>query len=146
MICLLIVNYIDPAPMVKTLRRLHEDVIKRKHFPQYWPFVRGIHRWPVTSHLKGQWRGALMFSLIWALNKRLSKQSWGWWFDTPSHPLWRHCNAEHYFQLTHLLKLQGKPLVSSPNCCCLSKVLSVHGLVRQILRTRATNSIQQRDN
>ena len=26
------------------------------------------------------------------LNKRLSKQSWGWWFDTPSRPLWRHCN------------------------------------------------------
>ena len=22
------------------------------------------------------------------LNKRLSKQSWGWWFETPSHPLW----------------------------------------------------------
>ena len=27
------------------------------------------------------------------LNKRLSKQSLGWWFDTPPHPLWRHCNA-----------------------------------------------------
>ena len=26
-------------------------------------------------------------------NKRLSKQSWGWWFGTPSHPLWHHCNA-----------------------------------------------------
>ena len=26
------------------------------------------------------------------LNKRLSKQSWGWWFDTPSGPLWRHRN------------------------------------------------------
>ena len=26
------------------------------------------------------------------LNKRLSKQSLGWWFETPSHPLWRHCN------------------------------------------------------
>ena len=25
-------------------------------------------------------------------NKRLSKQSWGWWFETPSHSLWRHCN------------------------------------------------------
>ena len=25
-------------------------------------------------------------------NKRLSKQSWGWWFDTPSRPLWRHRN------------------------------------------------------
>ena len=24
------------------------------------------------------------------LNKRLSKQSWGWWFETPSHTLWRH--------------------------------------------------------
>ena len=31
----------------------HDDVIKWKHFPRYWPFVRGL-----------QWRGALMFSLI----------------------------------------------------------------------------------
>ena len=27
------------------------------------------------------------------LNKRLSKQSWGWWFETPSRLLWRHCNV-----------------------------------------------------
>ena len=26
------------------------------------------------------------------LDKRLNKQSWGWWFETPSHPLWRHSN------------------------------------------------------
>ena len=26
-------------------------------------------------------------------NKWLSKQWWGWWFETPSHPLWRHRNA-----------------------------------------------------
>ena len=26
------------------------------------------------------------------LNKRLSKQSWCWWFETLSRPLWRHCN------------------------------------------------------
>ena len=26
------------------------------------------------------------------LNKRLSKQSWGWLFETLSCPLWRHCN------------------------------------------------------
>ena len=43
---------------------IHDDVIKWKHFPRYWPFVRGIHRSPVTSPHKGQWRGALMFSLI----------------------------------------------------------------------------------
>ena len=42
----------------------HEDVIKWKHFPRYWPFVRGINRSPVNSPHKGQWRGALMSSLI----------------------------------------------------------------------------------
>ena len=26
------------------------------------------------------------------LNKWLSKQWWGWWFETPSYPLWRHSN------------------------------------------------------
>ena len=44
----------------------HDDVIKWKHFPRYWPFVRGIHRWPVNSPHKDQSRGALMFSLICA--------------------------------------------------------------------------------
>ena len=43
----------------------HDDVIKWNHLPRYWPFVRGIHRSPVNSLHKGQWRGALMFSLIW---------------------------------------------------------------------------------
>ena len=42
----------------------HDDVIKWKHFPRNWPFVRGIHRSPVNSPHKGQWRGALMFSFI----------------------------------------------------------------------------------
>ena len=27
------------------------------------------------------------------LNKRLIKQWWSWWFETPSRPSWRHCNA-----------------------------------------------------
>ena len=43
-----------------------DDVIKWKHFPRYWPFVWGIHRSPVNSPHKGQWRGALMFTLICA--------------------------------------------------------------------------------
>ena len=42
----------------------HDDVIKWKHFPRCRPFVWGIHRSPVNSLHKGQWRGALMFSLI----------------------------------------------------------------------------------
>ena len=45
----------------------HDDVIKWKHFPRYWPFVQGIfYRSPVNSPHKGRWRGALMFSLIHA--------------------------------------------------------------------------------
>ena len=35
-------------------------------FRRYWPFVRGIHGSPVNSPHKGQWRGALVFSLICA--------------------------------------------------------------------------------
>ena len=37
-------------------------------FPRYWSFVRRIHRSPANSPHKGQWHGALMFSLICALN------------------------------------------------------------------------------
>ena len=42
----------------------HDDVIKWKHFPCYWPFVRGIHRSLVNTQHKGQWRRALMLYLI----------------------------------------------------------------------------------
>ena len=42
----------------------HDDVIKWKHFPCYRPFVWRIHRSPVNSPHKSQWRGALMFSFI----------------------------------------------------------------------------------
>ena len=44
----------------------HDDVIKWKHFPRNWQFVRGIHRSPVNSPHKGQWGGALMFPFICA--------------------------------------------------------------------------------
>ena len=57
---------------------IHGDVIKWKHFPRNWPCVRGIHRSPVNSPHKGQWRGALLFSLIcvwingWVYNREAS--------------------------------------------------------------------------
>ena len=40
---------------------IHDDVIKWKRLPRYWPFVRGMN-----SPHKGQWRGSLMFTLICA--------------------------------------------------------------------------------
>ena len=42
----------------------HDDIIKWKYLPRSWPFVWGIHRSPANSLHKGQWRRALMFSLI----------------------------------------------------------------------------------
>ena len=105
--------------------RTHDDVIKWKNFPCYWPFVRGIHRSPVNSPHKRQWRGALMFSLIF-LNKRLSKQSCGWWLETVSRPLWRHCNEGHgigkymtYSLNLVAIKLQMLESLHSPMLCPL---------------------------
>ena len=47
------------------------------------------HRWiPHTKASDGQ----LWCSLNLRMNKRLSKQSWGWWSETPSCSLWRQCN------------------------------------------------------
>ena len=57
---------IYPHTIGNDLTDTHDDVIKCKHFPRYWPFVRGIHQWPVDSPHKGQLCGVLMFSLIWA--------------------------------------------------------------------------------
>ena len=62
-------NYVARHAMPQFLLRecfLHYDVIKWKQFPRYWSFVRGIHRLPVNSPHKGQWRVALMISLFCA--------------------------------------------------------------------------------
>ena len=49
---------------------------------------------PVTGEFPEQRPVTRSFDVFFYLhpNKRLSKQSWGWWFETPSCPLWRHCN------------------------------------------------------
>ena len=49
--------------IIHSVEWVYDDVTKWNHFPRYWPFVRRIHHFP--PH-KGQWRGALMFSLICA--------------------------------------------------------------------------------
>ena len=73
------IDLVTPTP--------HDDVMKWKHFPHYWPFVWGIHRFPVNSPHKGQWHGALMFSLICARIK-------GWANDGEAGDL--RCHRAHY--------------------------------------------------
>ena len=72
------------ATYIQPQLRMHDDVIKLKQFPRYWPFVRGIHRSPVNSPHKGQWRGALMFSLVCAWTN-------GWTNNQNTGDLRRHC-------------------------------------------------------
>ena len=61
----------------------NDDVIRWKHFLHYWPIVRGIHRSPHN----GQWRDALMLSLICAWTN-------GWVDNRDAGDLRRHC--AHY--------------------------------------------------
>ena len=53
---------------------------------------------PVPGELPAQRPVTRSFDVFFdlRLNKRLSKQSRGWWFETPSRPLWRHRNAITY--------------------------------------------------
>ena len=93
----------------------HDDVIKWKKFPRYWPFVRGIHRTPDTGEFPVQRPVPQSFDVFFdlCLKKRLSKQSWGWWFETPSRSLWRHCNSEAEGQTFGCKYLYNKSLYFS---------------------------------
>ena len=52
---------------------------------------------PDTGEFPSQRPVTLSFDVFFDLhlNKRLRKQSWGWWFETLSRPLWRYCNVDH---------------------------------------------------
>ena len=49
---------------------------------------------PVTGEFPTQRPVKQSFDVFFdlRLNERLSKQSWGWWFETP-HSIWRQCNV-----------------------------------------------------
>ena len=70
----------------------HDDVIKWKHVPLTGQLCGEFtgHRW--ISRTKAS-DAELWCFLDLRLNKRLSKKSLGWWFETPSRPLLRHCNG-----------------------------------------------------
>ena len=90
-------KYIDPRRHHQVAKcnqeNINDDIIKWKHFRVTGPLCGEFtgHRWippqrPVTRSFE------VFFDLH--LNKRLSKQSWGWGCETPSCSLWLHCNAK----------------------------------------------------
>ena len=72
---------------------IHDDVIKWKHFTRYWAFCADNS--PVPGEFSAQRPVTRSFDVFFDLhlNKQLSKQSRGWWFETSSGSLWRQCNV-----------------------------------------------------
>ena len=85
----------------------HSKHVGVTHPPQYMMMSSNGSVFHVTGHLCREFTGPsefpaqrpvtqsfdVFFDL--RLNKQLSKQSWGWWFETLSGPLWSHCNDLH---------------------------------------------------
>ena len=71
----------------------HDDVIKMETFSALLAICAGNS--PVPGDFPTQRPVTRSFDGFFYLrpNKRLNKQTWGWWFETPSRPLWRYCNA-----------------------------------------------------
>ena len=79
---------------------------------------------PVTGEFPSQRPVTRSFDVFFdlRLNKRLSKHSWGWWFETPSRSLWRLCNERKSWRhedacfLAHILRFvafyNGKSLAN----------------------------------
>ena len=70
---------------------LHDDVIKMETFSALLSICAGNS--PASGEYPAQRPVKRSFHVFFGLclNKRLRKQSWGWWFETLSCPLWRHC-------------------------------------------------------
>ena len=97
-------------------KTLHYDVIKWKRFPRYWAFVRGIHRSPVNSPHKGQWRGPLMFSLICAWTN-------GWVNNRDAGDLWPlRAHYDVTVMTNHLLCWGTTSKVNSPHSGSVMRV------------------------
>ena len=80
-------------------------VVRNTHV---WSYAWWRHQMEIFSTLLAIWAGnspvtgefpaqrpvrSFDVSFDFRLNKRLSKQSWVWWFDTPPRSLWRHRNV-----------------------------------------------------
>ena len=89
---------------------------------------------PVTGEFSSQRPVTRSFDVFFylCLNTQLSKQSWGWWFETPSRPLWRHCNALHGIYCKHY---QG--IYTILGLCSLRRhrLIGVHGPIINLRRS-----------
>ena len=92
-------SFIDRLPKVELQWLICDEAWWRHQmetFPATLAFCAGNS--PVTDEFPAQRSVTRSFDVFsdLHLNKRLSKQSWAWWFETPSCPFWRHCNEGRF--------------------------------------------------
>ena len=65
---------------------------------------------PVTGEFPTQRPVTRSFGVFFdlRLSKRLSKQSWGWWSETPSPSFWRHCNVSYLADIEAQMSWQSR--------------------------------------
>ena len=91
----------SPYHAIHSLQSTHMMTSSNRNIFRVTGHLCGVftgHRWipaqrPVTRSVD------VFFDL--RLNKRLSIQSWGWWFETTSRPLLRHCDEKKHLWLAH---------------------------------------------
>ena len=83
---------------------------------------------PITGEFPTQRPVARSFDGFFdlCLNKWLSKQSWGWWFETLSCALWRHCNDCKYSGIVRIWP-SWFVFVGLPVCKISTTMLRTHG-------------------
>ena len=88
---------------------------------------------PVTGEFPAQRPVTWSFDVFCDLcqNKRLSKQSWGWWFETPSRPLWRHSNVPTPDLLCITLTISYLLMARSSTTVILNSSSWVYSIVTQ---------------
>ena len=105
-----IIQTLDISPSNITRYWTQHDRVKAKSLFRPWTHAWWRHQMatfstllaicagnsPVPGELPAQRPVTRNFDAFFDLrsNKLLSKQSWGWWFETPSRPLWRHRNGK----------------------------------------------------
>ena len=81
---------------------------------------------PVTGEFPSQRQVTRMFDVFFdlRLNKRLGKQSRGWWFEMPARSSWRHCNVKRQI----FFRVQQYEITFDMNDKCLAHALKNRGL------------------
>ena len=120
------------CPIEMTIRLKRNLYVGPKKFPYFMMTSSNGNISRITGHLCGEFTGprwiphtkasdAELWCFLWSRqNKGLSKQSWGWWFETQSCPLWRQCNV--FFTLLrvpgHGIKIGRHDLVMTARMIC----------------------------